>query len=86
MCGSPGAASLYRRMASEPECRPPYAPVSPCERRLGTRCAGDLYLPETSDPVPGLVLGHSGVMVKEALAFFAPTAVASHRRLRRPAR
>jgi pimeloyl-ACP methyl ester carboxylesterase len=39
---------------------------------LGTRCAGDLYLPETSDPVPGLVLGHSGVMVKEALSFFAP--------------
>ncbi|MFB4273206.1 alpha/beta hydrolase [Nonomuraea sp. GTA35] len=39
---------------------------------VGTRCAGDLYLPETSDPVPGLVLGHSGVMVKEALAFFAP--------------
>ncbi|MEV0353035.1 alpha/beta fold hydrolase [Nonomuraea sp. NPDC050680] len=39
---------------------------------LGTRCAGDLYLPEVSGPVPGLVLGHSGVMVKEALAFFAP--------------
>ncbi|WP_219520067.1 alpha/beta hydrolase, partial [Nonomuraea ceibae] len=39
---------------------------------VGTRCADDLYLPETSDPVPGLVLGHSGVMVKEALAFFAP--------------
>ncbi|MDN3238096.1 alpha/beta hydrolase [Glycomyces tritici] len=39
---------------------------------LGTRCAGDLYLPESQDPVPGLVLGHSGVMVKEALAAFAP--------------
>lgn len=39
---------------------------------LGTRCAGDLYLPESQDPVPGLVLGHSGVMVKEVLAAFAP--------------
>lgn len=39
---------------------------------LGTRCAGDLYLPEVETPVPGLVLGHSGVMVKEALAVFAP--------------
>jgi hypothetical protein len=39
---------------------------------LGTRCAGDLYLPEVDTPVPGLVLGHSGVMVKEALAVFAP--------------
>ncbi|MER7504320.1 alpha/beta hydrolase [Nonomuraea pusilla] len=39
---------------------------------LGARWAADLYLPETGDPVPGLVLGHSGVMVKEALAFFAP--------------
>lgn len=39
---------------------------------LGTRCAGDLYLPEVDAPVPGLVLGHSGVMVKEALAVFAP--------------
>ncbi|WP_406636590.1 alpha/beta hydrolase [Amycolatopsis sp. WGS_07] len=39
---------------------------------LGTRCAGDLYLPEAEGPVPGLVLGHSGVMVKEALAVFAP--------------
>ncbi|GGS82699.1 hypothetical protein ACFFV7_45285 [Nonomuraea spiralis] len=39
---------------------------------LGTRCAGDLYLPPTREPVPGLVLGHSGVMVKEALAVFAP--------------
>ncbi|WP_043840935.1 alpha/beta hydrolase [Amycolatopsis taiwanensis] len=39
---------------------------------LGTRCAGDLYLPEADGPVPGLVLGHSGVMVKEALAVFAP--------------
>lgn len=39
---------------------------------LGTRCAGDLYLPDTDEPVPGLVLGHSGVMVKEALAVFAP--------------
>lgn len=41
---------------------------------LGTRCAGDLYLPEHADgPVPGVVLGHSGVMVKEALADFAPS-------------
>ncbi|MFE3176116.1 alpha/beta hydrolase [Amycolatopsis sp. NPDC059090] len=39
---------------------------------LGTRCAGDLYLPDVEGPVPGLVLGHSGVMVKEALAVFAP--------------
>lgn len=39
---------------------------------LGTRCAGDLYLPDAEGPVPGLVLGHSGVMVKEALAVFAP--------------
>ncbi|EMD24191.1 alpha/beta hydrolase [Amycolatopsis azurea DSM 43854] len=38
---------------------------------LGTSCAGDLYLPEVDSPVPGLVLGHSGVMVKEALAVFA---------------
>ncbi|MFC3448264.1 alpha/beta hydrolase [Amycolatopsis speibonae] len=38
---------------------------------LGTSCAGDLYLPEADAPVPGLVLGHSGVMVKEALAVFA---------------
>lgn len=38
----------------------------------GTRCAGDLYLPDVEGPVPGLVLGHSGVMVKEALAVFAP--------------
>lgn len=39
---------------------------------LGTRCAADLYLPDTDQPVPGLVLGHSGVMVKEALGVFAP--------------
>lgn len=42
---------------------------------LGTRCAGDLYLPEgasAASPVPAVVLGHSGVMVKEALSFFAP--------------
>ncbi|MER6950835.1 alpha/beta fold hydrolase [Nonomuraea sp. NPDC000554] len=42
---------------------------------LGTRCAGDLYLPDgacADRPVPALVLGHSGVMVKEALGFFAP--------------
>ncbi|WP_409185859.1 alpha/beta hydrolase [Amycolatopsis sp. VS8301801F10] len=39
---------------------------------LGTWCAGDLYLPDADGPVPGLVLGHSGVMVKEALAVFAP--------------
>ncbi|MFE0149009.1 alpha/beta hydrolase [Nonomuraea sp. NPDC059007] len=38
---------------------------------LGTRCAADLYLPERT-PAPALVLGHSGVMVKEALAYFAP--------------
>ncbi|MFI0420976.1 alpha/beta hydrolase [Spongiactinospora sp. 9N601] len=38
---------------------------------LGTTCAGDLYLPEET-PAPALVLGHSGVMVKEALAYFAP--------------
>ncbi|MEU6713973.1 alpha/beta fold hydrolase [Nonomuraea sp. NPDC046802] len=38
---------------------------------LGTRCAGDLYLP-SSTPAPALVLGHSGVMVKEALSVFAP--------------
>ncbi|MFF5212185.1 alpha/beta hydrolase [Streptosporangium sp. NPDC000396] len=38
---------------------------------LGTRCAGDLYLPDQT-PAPSLVLGHSGVMVKEALGFFAP--------------
>jgi alpha-beta hydrolase superfamily lysophospholipase len=38
---------------------------------LGTRCAGDLYLPDQT-PAPALVLGHSGVMVKEALGFFAP--------------
>ncbi|MEV4891400.1 alpha/beta fold hydrolase [Nonomuraea sp. NPDC055795] len=38
---------------------------------LGTRCAGDLYLP-AGTPAPALVLGHSGVMVKEALGFFAP--------------
>ena len=34
------------------------------------RCAGDLYLPEGVDvgaPVPGVVMGHSVVMVKEAL-------------------
>lgn len=36
----------------------------------GVRCAGDLYLPSDSgpEPKPGLVLGHSGAMVKEALA------------------
>ncbi|WP_429417101.1 alpha/beta hydrolase [Nocardia sp. GAS34] len=39
---------------------------------LGIRCAADLYLPAADGPVPGLVLGHSGVMVKEALAVFAP--------------
>ncbi|MET9285301.1 alpha/beta hydrolase [Nocardia beijingensis] len=39
---------------------------------LGTACAGDLYLPAADGPVPGLVLGHSGVMVKEALRVFAP--------------
>lgn len=39
---------------------------------LGTWCASDLYLPDVEGPVPGLVLGHSGVMVKEALAVFAP--------------
>ncbi|GAA3089762.1 alpha/beta hydrolase [Streptosporangium carneum] len=42
---------------------------------LGTRCAGDLYLPDTvsaDSPAPALVLGHSGVMVKEALRHFAP--------------
>ncbi|MFF0495708.1 alpha/beta hydrolase [Nocardia aobensis] len=38
---------------------------------LGTSCTGDLYVPEADAPVPGLVLGHSGVMVKEALAVFA---------------
>ncbi|WP_157248715.1 alpha/beta hydrolase [Nonomuraea typhae] len=38
---------------------------------LGTTCAADLYLPAQT-PAPALVLGHSGVMVKEALAFFAP--------------
>ncbi|MFI9408555.1 alpha/beta hydrolase [Nocardia gamkensis] len=39
---------------------------------LGTLCAGDLYLPAVDNPAPGLVLGHSGVMVKEALRVFAP--------------
>lgn len=40
----------------------------------GIRCAADLYLPETrpTTRLPALVLGHSGVMVKEALADFAP--------------
>ncbi|GAA4544434.1 alpha/beta hydrolase [Amycolatopsis samaneae] len=37
---------------------------------LGTHCAGDLYLPAET-PAPALVLGHSGVMVKEALSVFA---------------
>jgi dienelactone hydrolase len=34
------------------------------------RCAGDLYLPDGADagaPAPGVVMGHSVVMVKEAL-------------------
>ncbi|MFR9774270.1 alpha/beta hydrolase [Nocardia sp. SC052] len=39
---------------------------------LGTECAGDLYLPAQDGPIPALVLGHSGVMVKEALGVFAP--------------
>ncbi|MGW3277225.1 alpha/beta hydrolase [Nocardia rhamnosiphila] len=42
---------------------------------LGTRCAGDLYLPDevsADSPAPALVLGHSGVMVKEALVYFTP--------------
>ncbi|MEU5762357.1 alpha/beta fold hydrolase [Nocardia sp. NPDC047648] len=47
-------------------------PVQARFNSLGTSCAGDLYLPEADAPVPGLVLGHSGVMVKEALAVFAP--------------
>jgi acetyl esterase/lipase len=41
------------------------------------RCAGDLYLPENIKetlPIAGLVIGHSGVMVKEALAFPSPIA------------
>jgi dienelactone hydrolase len=36
----------------------------------GLQCAGDLYLPDgTTDgtPVPGVVMGHSVIMVKEAL-------------------
>src|SRR5215218_3541996 len=39
-------------------------------RSVPVRCAGDLYLPEGVDvgaPVPGVVMGHSVVMVKEAL-------------------
>ncbi|AIJ26848.1 hydrolase, alpha/beta fold family, putative [Amycolatopsis methanolica 239] len=47
-------------------------PVQVMFNSLGTSCAGDRYLPDAYDPVPGLVLGHSGVMVKEALAVFAP--------------
>lgn len=39
---------------------------------LGTSCAGDLYLPDGEGPAPAVVMGHSGVMVKEALAVFAP--------------
>ncbi len=42
---------------------------------MGVECAGDLYLPEdlpAGTAAPALVLGHSGVMVKEALADFAP--------------
>jgi uncharacterized protein len=39
--------------------------------RSGTvRCAGDLYLPDGVDdqaPAPGVVMGHSVIMVKEAL-------------------
>lgn len=38
------------------------------------RCAGDLYLPDDiqrAGSVPGLVIGHSGGMVKEALVVFA---------------
>ena len=44
---------------------------------LGTSCAGDLYVPEADAPVPGLVLGHSGVMaVAEEDGFSASTSTA----------
>jgi len=36
----------------------------------GLQCAGDLYLPDGATdgtPVPGVVMGHSVIMVKEAL-------------------
>lgn len=49
----------------------PQRPEQVMFNSLGTSCAGDLYVPEADAPVPGLVLGHSGVMVKEALAVFA---------------
>jgi uncharacterized protein len=36
-------------------------------RSGSVRCAGDLYLPDGAAPAPGVVMGHSVVMVKEAL-------------------